>query len=103
MPLKKVAVLTIFLLMPSLVSFIMCPVAHSLSASKCQQLVVVQKQFPKNKLQQKEFASSPLWQTSLTPLNLQAHGKTVIHVLQPSAVLECSNNLTLLKTTRINV
>jgi hypothetical protein len=103
MPLKKIALLTIVLIIPAFVYFIMCPVAHSFTASKCQQLLIGQQQFQKNNVQQKESASAPLGVLSFSPLTLQVHYKTVMHALQPSADLERSKNLTLLQTTRINV
>lgn len=103
MPLKKIALLTIVLLIPSFVFFLMCPVAHSFTASKCQQLLIGQQPFQKNSVQQKESASAPLGDLSFSPFKLPVHYKTVMHALHPSAVLDVSNILTLLKTTRINV
>jgi hypothetical protein len=103
MPLKKIALLTIVFLIPSFVYFVMCPFAHSFTASKNQQLVVFQQQFQKNNLPQKEFASPLLGHASLHPFTLQAYDKTLVYSLQPSFDLELSNRLTLLITTRLNI
>ncbi len=103
MPLKKIALLTIFLIIPSFVYFIMCPVAHSFTASKCQQLVIGQQQFQKNNLPQKEFASAPLWLACLHPFTLQVYDNTLVHSLQPSLDDTFATRLTLVKTTRLNI
>ena len=103
MPLKKIARLTIVFLIPSFVCFIMCPFAHSFTASKSQQLIVIQQHFLKTNFQQKEFTSAQLWHTSLFSLNLQAYDKTVVYSLQPSLDPEPFNTLTRLKTTRLNI
>jgi hypothetical protein len=103
MPLKKIALLTIVFLIPSFVYFIMCPFAHSFTSSKNQQLVVIQQQFQKNNLPQKEFASPLLWHASLHPFTLQAYDKTIAHSLQPFLDQELANRLTLLKITRLNI
>jgi hypothetical protein len=103
MPLKKIALLTIVLIIPAFVYFIMCPFAHSFTASKNQQLVVIQLHFLKNNVQQKELASFPLWHTSLHPLTLQAYDTTSAHSLQPFVHQELAHRLTLLKITRLNI
>lgn len=103
MPLKKIAFLTIVLLIPSFVSFIMCPVAHSFTASKCQQLLIGQQQFQNGNFQQKEYADAPLWKPSFSTFELQSYYKTVAHSLQPTSDQELSTKLTMLKTTRINI
>ena len=102
MPLKKIALLTIVLIIPSFVYFIMCPFAHSFTTSKCQQLIVMQ-QFQKNNFQYKEHTSDPLCHSSFFPFNLRAYDETVVHSLQPSLNQELANRLTLLKTTRLNI
>ena len=102
MRLKKIAFLTIVLLIPSFVYFIMCPFAHSFSESKSQQLVAFQQHFQKNHVQSKESASPPLWHTSLFPFNLQAYD-IIAHALQPTLYQELANRLTLLENTRLNI
>jgi hypothetical protein len=103
MPLKKIAIITIVLLIPSFVSFIMCPVSHTLTVSKCQQLLIGQQQFQKGNYQQKEHADAPLWNPSFSTFYLQAYHKIIVHSLQPALTQERSNTLTLLKTTKLNV
>lgn len=103
MPLKRVALLTMFLLIPSFVHFVMCPVADSFTASKCQQLLIGQQPFQNSHLQQKESAPAPLGDPSFYPCKLQLRYKTIMHSLQPSVDMERANKLTILKTNRINV
>jgi len=103
MPLKKIALFTIVFLIPSFVYFIMCPFAHSFTSSKSQQLIVMQQQFQKDNFFQKEYTPAPLWHPSLFPFNLQLYDKTLVHSLQPTLDQELSNQLTLLKTTRLNI
>jgi hypothetical protein len=103
MPLKKIALLTIVLIIPAFVYFIMCPFAHSFTASKNQQLVVIQLHFLKNNVQQKEFASVPLLHTSFHPFILRAYAATLVLSLQPTLDQQLANRLALLKTTRLNI
>lgn len=103
MPLKKIALLTIVFLIPSFVYFVMCQVAHSFTASKCQQLLIGQQQFQKNNFQQKESVATPLGVPSFSLFNLQMYSKTAMHSLPPSSDQKLSNKLTLLKTTRLNI
>ena len=102
MPLKKIAILTIVFLIPSFVYFIMCPFAHSFTSSKSQQLIVMQ-QFQKDNFSQNEYTPAPLWHPSLFPFNLQLYDKTLVHSLQPTLDQVLSNQLTLVKTTRLNI
>jgi hypothetical protein len=103
MPLKKTAFITIVLLIPSFVSFIMCPVSHSFTASKYQQIIIGQQQFQKGAFQQKEHTDAPLRNPSFSPFDLQAYHTIIVHSLQPSSNQELSTQLTMLKTTRINI
>jgi hypothetical protein len=102
MPIKKIALFTIIFIIPSFVYFIMCPFAHSFTASKSQQLIVMQ-QLQQNNLQHKEHTAVPLGHSSFFPFNLQDYDKTIAHFLQPSFDQELTNRLTMLKTTRLNI
>jgi len=103
MPLKKIALLTIVLIIPSFVYFIMCPFAHSFTTSNCQQLIIVQQQFQKTGFQHKEHSPIPLSQPSLCPLDLQAYVNAVLHHLQTSPGRSLPGTSALIKTTRLNI
>ena len=102
MPLKRIALFTIILLMPSFVYFIMCPLAHSLTLNGNSHLVLIQQQIQKNQLQQKEYTSSPVRHYTIHLFKLPTYDKTV--TCPPSLIhREPPFRLTLLETSRLNI
>lgn len=105
MHLKKIELLTIMLLIPCFVQFIMCPATHALTVSKCQQLLIVQQQFQKQKndFHHPDHAVAHYLNLSFLPFHLHAYDTSIRLTRQPSADPTHSDKSTLLQSNRLNL